>query len=108
MQLSKHRAWLKLAEMFEPGKRLPLINPATKWGPGRGGRVDGVCIGTIYLRVRGWINVARELEMDAELRRLFKPSRSNHFGYFWCKGTHRKERATMCGFMAAMAGRKHE
>lgn len=106
--LSKHKAWLKLAEVFEPGKRLPLIHPATRWELASGGRVDGVCIGTIYLRVRGWINLARELEMDRELRQLFRPPRSAHLGYFWREGTHRKERATMCGFMAAIAGRKHE
>lgn len=106
--LSKHKAWLKLAEMFEPGERLPTIYPETSWAPNRQ-RVDGVCIGTIYLRVRGFINVARELEMDGDLRRLFKPLRgSRHLGYFWRKKTHRKERAAMCGFMAAMAGRKHE
>ncbi|KKM93880.1 hypothetical protein LCGC14_1204090 [marine sediment metagenome] len=109
MLLSKHKAWLKLAEMFEPGKRLPTLSPSGLY-LSRGDlnqRVGGVCIGTLYLSTRGWISKPRELEMDRDLRLHFKPPKSHH-GYFWPPRTHRKERATMCGFMAAIAGRRHE
>lgn len=95
--ITEKEAWLKLAEMFEPGRELPMVQDGSYYGP-----VTGICIGTLCLRNRGLIDGVGEEEMDDRLERYFRPLKT-YSGYYWpCGSLSRAARATACGFLAVM------
>ena len=95
--LTEKEAWLKLASKYEPGGRPPAYR-------GRTGSLikvsSGICLGLEYLHLRDDITEDMDNTMDDRLHEFFAPC--NFTAYFWPKGKCRAERATACGFLAAM------
>ena len=95
--MTEKQAWLKLAGMYEPGARPPVYRDRCKALV----KVrSGICFGLEYLEMRGDITKDMDNTMEDRLREFFTPA--DFVAYFWPKGKCRAERATACGFLAAM------
>ena len=95
--MTEKQAWLELADKYEPGARPPVYRDNTQ---ALRKVSSGICFGLEYLQMRGDITDDMDNTMDHRLHEFFSPG--TFVGYFWPKGKCRAERATACGFLAAM------
>ena len=95
--MTEKEAWLELAGKYEPGARPPTYRDI-------GGKLEkvssGICFGLEYLHLRDDITEDVDYTMNDRLHEFFAPGA--FVAYFWPEGECRAERATACGFLAAM------
>ena len=95
--MTEKQAWLELASKYEPGARPPVYRDRSKTLMKIS---SGICLGLEYLELRDDITKDMCNTMDERLHEFFAPD--CFVAYFWPKGECRAERATACGFLAAM------